>query len=139
MGFLTEEDYSVQIRTEIKAVINQSNNSQEIAELTAEAEMVTYLKPAGYDVAAIFAAEGASRHKSIIKYMIDLVIYDLHSAIVTRAMPKTREDRFNAAMTWLSKVNSGALVPDLPRTADAAGDSTPKIKLGSNPKYSKRY
>lgn len=137
MGFLTETDYDVQIRTEIKAVINQSGTSQALAEQMAEAEMIGYLRPRGYDTVVIFAATGAARNPIIIMYLIDMVLYHLHSNIVTRAMPKTRDDRYTAAISWLDKVSRGQLDPDLP--VIVAADTTPTIQLGSNTKYSKRW
>jgi len=138
MPFLIEDDYSVQIRTEVKSIIAVSPASQLLAEQMAEEEMTGYLRPRGYDVPAIFTAAGALRNPLIIMYMIDIVLYHLYSNIATRAMPKTREDRYTAAISWLDKVRDGKLDPDLPRVADPE-DATPNIKLGSNPKYAKRY
>lgn len=138
MSFLTETDYDVQIRTEVRNVVNQTNASQALAELMAQEEMTGYLRPRGYDVAAIFAATGANRNPLIIMYMIDIVLYHLHSNIVTRAMPKTREDRYNAAIAWLDKVSRGLLEPQLPKVQEPE-DATPNMKLGSNQQYFKRW
>lgn len=140
MPFLTDTDYSVQIRTEVKAIIAAQDGSQDTAEQMAEEEMSSYLRPRGYDIPAIFSAIGANRNPLIIMYMIDLVLYHLYSNTAARAMPKNREDRYNAAISWLSKVNGGGLDPDLPvKETSGDVDGTPKLKLGSNPKYSKRY
>ena len=137
MAFLTTPDYSVQIRSEIMAIINQTNLSQEAAERMAQSQIIKYLRPRGYDVAAIFAATGTNRNDEMIMLMIDLVLYHLHSSIVTRAMPKTREDRYNEAIATLRGISRGELDPDLPKLPD--GEDTPTIKLGSNIKYSTRW
>lgn len=137
MAFLTETDYDVQIRTEIKAVINQSGSSQALAEQMAEAEMIGYLRPRGYDTAGIFSATAEDRNPVIMMYLIDMVLYHLHSNIVTRAMPKTRADRYEAAISWLDKVSRGQLDPALPLLETE--DSTPTLKTGSNTKYRSRW
>lgn len=139
MAFLTEQDYEVQIRTEIKAIVAQTSGSLALAEQMAEAEISSYLRPRGYDIPIIFAAVSTARNALLVMYMIDIVLYHLHSNIVTRAMPKTREDRYNAAIAWLQKVNKGLLDPNLPTILIDGEDPTPTIKLGSNPKYSMRY
>ena len=139
MAFLTETDYSVQVRNEVKIIIAQQPGSQEMAELMAEAEITGYLRPRGYDVAAIFAATAAARNPLIIMYMIDIVLYHLYSNIATRAIPATRETRYNAAINWLEKVSKGQIEPQLPYLENDTDDATPAIKLGSNIKYAKRY
>lgn len=139
MGFLTETDYTAQIRNEVKAVLLQAEGSQQLAEQMAEAEITSYLRPRGYDVAAVFAATGSTRNAQIIMLMVDITLYHLHSNIVTRAMPGTRKDRYDAAIDWLNRVSKGQLEPDLPRLSSDDDDATPTLKLGSNPKYSKRY
>lgn len=137
MAFLTETDYDVQIRTEIKAIINQSGSSQALAEQMAEAEMIGYLRPRGYNTAGIFSATAEDRNPIIMMYLIDIVLYHLHSNIVTRAMPKTRADRYEAAISWLDKVSRGQLDPALPLLETE--DSTPTLKTGSNTKYRSRW
>lgn len=138
MAFLVQTDYEVQIRTEVKAIITQTNASLELAEQMAEAEMIGYLRPRGYDTVGIFTAAGTNRNALLIMYMIDMVLYHIHSNVATRAMPKVREDRYNAAISWLEKVSRGQLDPDLPKLADPE-DSSPTFKLGSNTKYSARW
>lgn len=137
MSFLTENDYDVQIRNEIKAVIAQTDASLALAEQMAESEMSSYLRVRGYNIPEVFCSE--NRNALIVMYMIDITLYHLHSNIVTRAMPKTREDRYNAAISWLDKVSSGKLNPNLPVVETEGADATPLFKLGSQKKYSKRY
>jgi len=137
MPFLTPADYNVQIRTEVTAIIAAQTGAQALAEQMAEAEMISYLKPRGYNVAAIFAATGVTRNPLIIMYLIDMILYHLHANVATRAMPKVREDRYNAAIAWLDKVSKGMLEPDLPIISTE--DSSPTLQVGSNTKYFKRW
>lgn len=138
VSFLVETDYNAQIRNEVKAVLLQSDGSQALAEQMAEAEITSYLRPRGYDVVAIFAATDTERNAQIIMLMVDIVLYHLHSNIVTRAMPTTRQKRYDDAIAWLTRVSKGQLEPNLPRLEDDE-DATPLLRLGSNKKYSERY
>lgn len=139
MSFLTNDDYNAQIRNEVKAVLLQSDGSQALAEQMAEAEITSYLRPRGYNVATIFAATGTNRNAQIIMLMVDITLYHLHSNIVTRAMPSTRQKRYDDAVSWLKMVSKGQLEPELPRLDADDEDATPTLKLGSNKKYSMRY
>ncbi|MBD3748948.1 MAG: DUF1320 family protein [Sphingobacteriales bacterium] len=139
MAFLTDADYAVQIRTEIKTILTATNGSLSLAELMAQQEMTSYLKPRGIDCAAVFAATGANRNPVIIMYMIDMVLYHIHSSTPAKVMPKLREDRYNAAIAWLDKVNKSLLDPDLPYVQGDGTDATPKYKFGSREKYSQGW
>lgn len=136
MGFLIEEDYSVQIRSEIKAVLLQTDTSLDLCEQMAEAEISAYLRPRGYDLPAVFGAVGSARAKDMIMRMVDVTLYHLHTSVVTRATPQKIEKRYNDTLAWLNKINGGELDPDFPKLAD---NPTPTMRLGSNPKYFKRY
>jgi hypothetical protein len=137
MIFLTEDDFvQYQVREAILQVLTISGTTLDGAELAAIEQMSGYLR-ARYDVVATFGAAGTARNPLIIMYMIDLILYHLHSNTASRVMPKNREDRFNAAITWLSGVNGGTLIPNLPEVASTLPD--PLFKFGTNHKYSRRW
>lgn len=137
MNFLTDEDFvQMQVRNEVLSVLKIADASLDTAELTAIKQMTGYLKTR-FDVAQIFAARGAARDPLIIMYMIDLILYHLHSNTSGRVMPKAREDRFNAAIAWLKDVSNGDQIPDLPELPIT--DPDPVLRLGTNCKYSKRW
>jgi len=123
MAFLNESDYSVQIRSEIKAVIVKTATAQALAEQMAQDEMSVYLHTGGYDAAAIFSASGTERNAVMVMRMIDLTIYHLYAAIVAKAMPVNREIRYTATIAWLEKVSLGTLNPDLPKVAVTSNPS----------------
>jgi phage gp36-like protein len=139
MSFLIDSDFDVQSRTELMRVLEVSTLSRPMAENMAEAEISSYLRPRGCDIPAIFSASGDDRHPLIIMRMIDIVIYHLCSNINGRAVPDTRQKRYDAAIDWLDKVNRGLLDPDLPMIVDETKDPTPTIRLGTNQKYSSRW
>lgn len=137
MNFLTDDDFvQYQVRDAVLAVLKISETTLDASELAAQEQMSTYLRTR-FDVVATFAAAGTARNPLLIMYMIDLIIYHLHSNTPSRVIPKNREDRFNAAITWLTGVNTGGLLPDLPLLPDTTPD--PLLRVGTNRKYSKRW
>jgi phage gp36-like protein len=137
MIFLTDEDFiQYQVRTEVLSVLKISETSLDVAELGAIEQMTSYLKTR-YDTALTFSAAGASRNPLIIMYMIDIILYNLHSNTASRVVPKSREDRFNAAITWLTSVNAGTLIPSLPSLE--ANNPDPIFRFGSDCRYNNRW
>lgn len=143
MPFLIETDYEVQIRNWIKQIIIQRKEDvRHQAELASQAEMESYLRQR-YNVAQIFSATGENRNALIILYMVDIVIYHLHSNTAGDVIPELRIIRYNAAKDWLKAVAKGDISPDLPEKPDEGeggeGSGSQVIEFGSNPKYSERY
>jgi len=135
MNFLTDEDFTeYQVRTEVLNVLKISDTTLDTAELAAQEEISTYLRTR-FDVVATFSATGLDRNPLIVMYMIDLVLYHLHSNTASRVMPKERENRHKAAITWLSKVNEGKLIPAL----TALPNTDPVYRFGSDEQYSSRW
>jgi hypothetical protein len=130
MNFLTEDDFTAyQVRAEVLSVLTISGTTLDAAQLTAQEQMSAYLR-ARYDVVSIFATTGADRNPLVVMYMIDMILYHLHSNTPNRVMPKAREDRFNAAIAWLTGVNQDTLIPDLPVLATNTPD--PVYRFGSD-------
>jgi hypothetical protein len=113
MPFLIDDDYDVQSRQELLAVVATSSTSRQSAELMAQATITESINKR-FDTTAIFSAVGDSRSIIVIMYMIDITLYILHSKTATRAMPKVREERFTAAKEWLKLIRDGKINPDLP-------------------------
>lgn len=135
MNFLTDDDFTqYQVRNEVLTVLKISDTSLDSAELAAQEQMSSYLRTR-FDVAATFAATGADRNPLIVMYMIDLVLYHLHSNTAARVMPKERESRYKAAIEWLHKVNEGSLIPAL----TALPNTDPVYRFGSDDQYSSRW
>lgn len=135
MPFLTEADYSVQIRSEI---LNTVKNTDALpkAELAAQAEMESYLS-VRYDVANIFNKTNEERNPIVLMYLIDIVLYHIHSNNSPRNIPELRGIRYEAAINWLKMVANGDLNPDLPTLPD--NDTDYFFSAGSNGKYSKPW
>ena len=137
MNFLTDDDFiEYQVRAEVLAVLTISSSTLDTAELAAQEQITSYIS-SRYDPVATFAATGAARNPLVIMYMIDLILYHLHSNAASRAIPKLREDRFTAAITWLEKVNTGDLIPTLTPIASTTPD--PIFRFGSDFQYFNRW
>ena len=114
-----------------------SNKPKEVIDLVSEEDtdivetivneqievMRSYLS--AYDHEAIFTATGSDRSVIIMKYLKDLVIYELYNRRSHELNP-IAEKGFNEAMNWLDKVSTGKLIPNLPRRqVDTDGDGQP--------------
>ena len=120
--FLRPDDFRTRIKDSVFAAMVQQNGNeidlQEI-ELAVIEEISSYLRNE-YDVAKIFAppTEGQwdKRPQLIVLFATDMVLYHLSSRLnINEAATEKREKRYNAALAWLKAVNTGKLVPDLPR------------------------
>ncbi len=140
MAFLTDIDYDVQIRNWVKQIITQENEDVlHQAELAAQAEMESYLR-GRYDVAEIFDQTGTERNALIVMYLVDMVVYHLHSNISPENTPEIRYIRYKAAINWLADVSRGKLTPQLPETkTEESEEDSLDFQGGSNPKVSERY
>ena len=129
-----------------------SNKPQEVIDLVSDTDntivntiineqievMRSYLS--AYDHEAIFNATGNDRSVVIMKYLKDLVIYELYNRRSHELNP-VAEKGFNEAMNWLDKVSTGKLVPGLPaKQVDTDGDGqvdsdAKHYTFGSNKNY----
>ncbi len=135
--FITVADYKPQIQDAIlQSVLGgniSGNTTLASAELAAQSEMESYLR-ARYDVVNIFNKTGTDRNELIVMYMIDMVLYHLHSRINPNKVPDLRGIRYEAAISWLKSVAKGEISPDLPLLEDTEGNTINIIAYGSNPK-----
>lgn len=99
----------------------------------AVSEAKSYLSD--YDTPAIFSATGSNRHPLLVTFCKDLAVWHLVVLSNYHADIELREKRYNRAIEWLKSVQSGKVVPDLPRSTDSTGP----MLWGSNPKRSQHY
>lgn len=123
--FVNGEDYRVVIgETAMQAVSQVDWRNRENAEAEAVEEISGYLRPK-YDCSAIFSAEGDSRNRQIVMYACDIALYHMSASLPGRMGAEVRKERYERAVKWLEKVQSGVVVPDLPLTqgdGSASGD-----------------
>ena len=120
--FLTESDYRTQIKdTQLAQLTENQTSVRTWAEQAAMAQIKSRLA-VRYDVANIFNKTGDDRNPEIVMYMVDMVIYHLHSRATPGQVPKTRKERYQDALDWLNKVAQGDYAADLPTVGDTDGD-----------------
>jgi phage gp36-like protein len=132
MSFLTKDDFSSAIRSNVlDDIINFEDSRINVAVDDAVDLMAGYLS-ARYDVALIFAHTGTGRNKTIVRICKDIALYDLHSNINPRKIPKLRYDRYADAIEWLEKVRAQEINPI---GLEVPVDNTKSyIKFGGNTK-----
>ncbi|WP_413534062.1 phage protein Gp36 family protein [Empedobacter brevis] len=118
MSFITDEDYSVLIRKEIKTVLleNYSETKLKGAEQMAIDQIKNYIS-GFYDTVKIFSAQGTERNSFIVMITIDCALYHLYTSLAPNHIPKHRTDRYADALEWLKGI-AGGKKADLPRIVD---------------------
>ncbi|PID88598.1 MAG: hypothetical protein CSB03_00535 [Bacteroidia bacterium] len=123
MAFITDDDYSVLIRNEIKDLLLEEYSTTKLrsAEQMGVSQVKNYLS-GKYDVAKIFGAIGEERNAHVVMIVLDCTLYHLYTATVPRKMPEIRSQRYQDAIDWLKLVAEGEAVADLPKITDEKGE-----------------
>lgn len=122
--FIERDDYKVVINNAaLKALSQADPDNVANAETEAIEEVSSYLRPV-YDTDAIFSAVGDDRNKLLVMYTVDVTLYHLSACMPDRFGGEIRQRRYERAVKWLEGVQSGRIVPDLPR-ATGAGAASP--------------
>lgn len=89
-----------------------------------------------YDTNAIFSAEGSNRNPIVLLYVKDIAIWHFIQLANPSVDMQLRQDRYEKAIHFFEKIQSGKANPNLPYPA-APTDGTPVetwMKWGSNSK-----
>ncbi len=104
----------------------------------------TYSFTGIYPENTAYWTKGDNRNAQIVMYLMDCVLYHLHSRINPRNIPELRSIRYDGnnsfqsggVIGWLKKVGSGDITADLPQINPSQGVS---IRWGSNIKNTNTY
>lgn len=136
--FIETTDYDATVHRELlDAVTRQDEAIIEICEDRAISEMKGYLSRR-FDIAAIFAATGNSRHQLILMFCLDMAVYHIFCIHNPQKLGQIRKDRYDRAIEWLKQVgnpnnplpvdglplNSAALLPDANTTPYVMSSNT---------------
>jgi phage gp36-like protein len=133
MAFLTDDDYKDQVKDNVLATIIENTSSLRTkAELKAQAQLTSALNMR-YDVPAVFAAAGDARNAEVVMYMVDVVLYHLHSRLNPGQVPELRKERYQDALDWMKMVASGKLEPDLPKPSGDLEGTKLDVQYGGRP------
>ena len=134
MSVLTSEDYTMLVTgadlEALKPELEEESETLSQAENTAQEEITGYLRNR-YDVSTIFSEEEA-RNPMVIMTMIDITLWHLSAKLPGRMNYDIRKERYEAALSWLEKVNKGLVNPGLPLIDDT--DPGNPIKFASQRK-----
>ena len=73
--------------------------------------------------------QGDNRDRSLVKNMIDVTLYTLHSNIAPQNIPALRQRRYDKALEWCMSVAKGDVTPSLPLLQPTQGG---RIRIGGN-------
>jgi len=133
--FIREDDYDVQVRTEIARIIDPTAERRKLmrAEDMAISQVRNFIA-SRYDCDKVFtpAVEGQpdDRNQYIVMLVIDLSLYHLWSKEGGNNIPKTRELRYTDALDWLKAIQGGQPA-DLPKLTDSNGATASDIRIWS--------
>lgn len=96
-----------------------------------------------YDVDAIFSATGATRHKTVLKHLKGICVFEIYER-QSREHNASSKRRYDEAMLWLENLNKGEYYDrTLPaRTVSPATDTATEsedIRFGGNIKQDSNY
>lgn len=132
MAFITEDDYTVLIRDEIKNILLENYSVTKLK--TAENMGISQVRKrlAGrYDVDKIFSEVGDDRDSYIVMITLDCALYHLYTATVPNKIPTIRAERYQDAIDWLKSVAKGEEDTDLPKIKDETGNDLNGIRITS--------
>jgi phage gp36-like protein len=139
MPFLTDDDYKTLIKTDILAIVTRQDPTvRTTAERIAQSQIESYLRHK-YDVAATFGKTGTDRAPDLVMYMMDIVLYHIHSAVSPQQIPDLRVKRYDDAIEWLKAVASGKLSADLPLLPAPEPQTTGGLLWGSQDRVNNYY
>lgn len=97
-------------------------------------EVRSYLR-VRYDVARVFAAEGAARNALILENTKVVTVWNIIKLSNAETIYEMWKERYDRVINYLAKVADGDAAPDLPLITNEKGDVVIKAKFGSNPKF----
>lgn len=143
MAFLTKEDLISVCDIEIIDIITNGNNEITGTIINESIDKMKSFLSRRYDIDVIFSAVGADRKSIILKYLKDIVIFEIYERHSREGANEVVERRYTEAMAWLGKLNNGefadATLPPKPKTTATTSTDGEDIRFGSNKKYTSNY
>lgn len=122
MAFLTIDDYSDQIKTEILTkIVGGDDSLRTRMERKVQEEVSTALR-VRYDVPNIFNKTGDDRNQYLVIMMVDIVLFRLAKRLNPGQITETMKSSFDNSKADLDKIASGTFQIDLPKVGDSDGD-----------------
>ncbi|MFK5855387.1 MAG: hypothetical protein QM503_04590 [Bacteroidota bacterium] len=131
--YLLSDDYKTLITDDDREVVEQASDvNRENAEKSAIEYFKGYLR-SRYNVDSIFEQVGEDRNPTLLMFVMDEVLYTLHSTLPGNLMPEIRQIRKENLDKWLLDIQKGRTQPDFPTIDDEEStDQGNPMKFGGN-------
>lgn len=133
--FLTEEDYKVVCDEEELDVLTRSDPAiRQKAERVAMEEVASYLRPR-YDTDKAFTASGDDRNDMLVQVTANIALYYLAHWLPGSLALDGRQELYENAIAWLTRVSKGGAMPNLPTytSEDGQTDTSNPMRFGGMP------
>lgn len=138
MSFITDYDFRSAIRSyQINEIVEGDHTLIDIAINNAIAEMKPYLFR--YDVDLIFSQQGDKRDSLLVRFAVDIAIYELICIARPDQDADSREFRYKRAIDWLKQVRDERIPCALPLLKDEQQSGALLVEQSSNPKRNNYY
>ena len=139
MSFINRDDLKIAIREhEVDQITSGDDLLVEIAIETALGEMLPYLHR--YDTDTIFAQEYAKRNPLLVRFAVDIAVFELCSIALPDQDLENRTARYNRAIGWLKEVRDEKIPVALPlKPVTETGGNEAQVLYGSTPKRNNNY
>ncbi len=105
----------------------------------AVSEVKSYLRTR-YDIDEIFNATGKNRNALILEFTKNIAVWNIIRLSNVDIIYQHAKDRYDAAISWLTKVSKGKdVAPDLPLAISNSGEIATKFRFGSNEKFDNSF
>lgn len=135
MPFLTAGELTSHLYSEVTDEINRGNPDFLSDAISAGIEEAKGYLTMLYDVTAIFSATGDGRNPILLLYVKDIAVWHYIQLANPSVDMELRLKRYEQAISWLGKVQSGKTNPVLPQPVapvNAEGQLTTGLKWGGN-------
>lgn len=133
--FLTEDDYKVVCDEEELDVLTRSDPAtRQKAERVAMEEVASYLRPR-YDTDKAFAASRYDRNDMLVQVTANIALYYLAHWLPGSLALDGRQELYENAIAWLTRVSKGGAMPNLPTytSEDGQTDASNPMRFGGMP------
>lgn len=148
MFIAIEELKSAIYHYQIEEITEADDDIVYMAISAATDESKSYLRPNNkskwkdgrplYDVATIFNATGTERHALLLEITKNIAVWYVIRLCNVDVMFDNVKDRYDRAISWLEKVNTGDITLDLPTLAEDSTDPAAQkqpFRFGSRTKF----
>lgn len=137
MTFLTIADFTLKLSEDIR---NQITDSDDTILDDAEIQATAIIQDAffdKYDLNAEFAKAGSSRHKNLVRWMLNLTVYFIYERVPDVQVPERVVKNYNDTLTELERIETGKRNTSLQKLDnEKTGRPETNFRWGSNTKRS---